>query len=48
MPQASADTGRLGWHFNYRGQISKMPFLHCESSFTNSKAETYSTMSWNS
>ena len=27
MPQASADTGRLGWHFNYRGQISRMPFF---------------------
>ena len=21
MPQASADTGRLEWHFSYRGQI---------------------------
>lgn len=48
MPQASADTGRLGWHFNYRGQISRMPFFHCGSSFTNSKAETCTTMSWNS
>ena len=27
MPQASADTGRLGWNFNYRGQISRMPFF---------------------
>ena len=44
MPQASADTGRLGWHFNYRVQISRMPFFHCGSSFTNSKAETNTTI----
>ena len=30
MPQASADSGRLGGHFNYRGQISRMPFFQWE------------------
>ena len=44
MPQASADTGRLGWHFNYRGQVSWMPFFHCGSSLTKSKAETYNNV----